>query len=291
MGKKLAVCVMMMLGCGGAKEDPRSAATWKIVQGSVGAEVARPGEVFEGLMPGETRQRGDEVATRIAARIAAAGLTAGKIVDGALVGDVEVGPSSVLGVIDALTVNAVGPACTRLQRTLHATWKRGEQLDEQLDEQEVWLDPVRKVRARLRPGKACRLNFERYATPTEWVAMVAIAGQPADAVRAAGGPAADPSRASDTLIWVGPGVGVGLGVSAMQAAIADGKVEWAEASTFASKATVAEIVASVTKLAGPPAQAPGGDPEVERHEWHTPADIRLTYKHGQVKLRAGKLPD
>lgn len=178
--------------------------------------------------------------------------------------------------------------CTTVAELLAARW--GEPTTS--DHVRVWRHPITGMRAILADAETCSYTVEPSVAPAAWVdarARTAIVplwlvGQRVDKlleIVPAGG-----QREGDTYTWTGPGLGAGLGQTALVAVVIDGKVVALEATaSVLDDAGHDALVAHLTTQLGTPVQEPD-----DALHWAKRPGLWLTREDGAVTLTAGEVP-
>ncbi len=176
-----------------------------------------------------------------------------------------------------------------LAPAIRAAWKAAPHIADA--ESDVWLDPARRVRARLSTGMQCRLEYEPYEPAETWIDTVVhldLVGKPASALAALGVPEAQWKAGSDSVEWSGRGCGFGGGIARITAERADGTIVAVRAGTFArDRQTIDAVVASLAARRGQPEEVPGLS--VRRLEWRGDVPLRLDEDNGHIEIEAGRL--
>jgi hypothetical protein len=162
---------------------------------------------------------------------------------------------------DAATLNGVTvniysdyqteDACEKMAEKLGDAWGKSPTMS--------WLDKPAHQRATF-DTVDCKLTFERYLEPAEWVAQLPLnaVGMSADKFSETLGPAADYEE--DRIYWNIPGITFGHGVTKLEAYATKGKIVGFKATVSSDfDSTVAVRDALSAKLKAEPKKASGGD--------------------------------
>lgn len=180
--------------------------------------------------------------------------------------------------------------CTELGQDLQDAWGRGKTEDY---ERRYWVNPIAKTRVSLSAADGCRLSFDRYAEPKDWVSKaktsivpIWLVGQPIAKLREHIGTRTELENTDSEASWLGLGVGTGSGEARFQAHLAKGKVVAVTAAADTLDATREDIVAQLTALYGAPIEDDDGV------HWKSRPAIQVTdYEGAGVRVTVGKIPD
>jgi hypothetical protein len=157
-------------------------------------------------------------------------------------------------------------ACSELEKKLDAKWGSSTN--------HAWLDPSIRQRASF-DSEGCKLRFERYLEPTDWVAALPITavGMSVEKLKQTLGDyddSGDPAH----IYWNGPGTGYGHGPTRYDAYFAGGKIRSVQATADADfDSTLAVREAISAKLKAQPKSE--GDDYYQVYSWKKRVPVEL----------------
>jgi hypothetical protein len=160
-------------------------------------------------------------------------------------------------------------ACEELLKKLDAKW--GSPTNN------AWLDPATHQRASF-DTDSCKLRFDRYVEPTDWVAALPIAAVGSSTAKfTAQLTAGDVDQNDERVVWTSPGVGYGKGPSHYEAWITNGKVTGFTMSGDSDFDTILAVrdAMSAKLKAQPKKTADEYDAEYSTYEWKRRPYVRL----------------
>ena len=162
------------------------------------------------------------------------------------------------------------------------------------DDLEIWLDAAHQVRALLKVGDQCRLEFERYEPEDTWlekVGRIALVGSPASQIASQIAPMFGARTVIDQngqASWTDRGCGFGGGVTLIQAQTAKDHIVSMKAGTYVADVTFQAVLARLVASRGQPTEVTGLT--MRRLEWTTGTPLRVDYDHGQLEVTSGVFP-
>ncbi|GEM_PF-6496466 len=227
-----------------------------------GVKPATPGIVFDGIDLGAPASRVRELRTKYAASFAKDYYDTDHAGMLAMFRDSRVVISASLedGVVEELglwTNDERDKGCPAgLVLALRAAWAGAPMAE--YEDMHVWLDPVRKVKARLATGQPqtgdqCRLKFERYETIDAWMERaipLAILGKPAAELARFGVPP-EKWKQDGSADWRTASLSFASGGTSTEVEIAGGTIVSIHTFTYVGdRKTIDEVVAKLSVLRG-----------------------------------------
>jgi hypothetical protein len=175
--------------------------------------------------------------------------------------------------------------CEKLEDKLGQKWGRATN--------NAWLDAAAHQRATL-DKESCQLRFERFVSPTDWVAALPLnaIGMSADKY-AAQLQAGDVEQEDDRMYWTTPGLGYGKGVSRYEAFLVNDKIVGVQVtadSDFDSILAVRDAISAKLK-AQPKKTSDDYDTQHSTLEWKRRVPVTLdTTGTDKFTVTVGKIP-
>ncbi len=196
---------------------------------------------------------------------------------------------------DAKSLNAIdviinadyetSDACEKLDDKLTAKWGAPTN--------RAWLDAATHQRATF-DDDSCKLRFERYADPSDWVAQL-----PLTAIGMSAEKFGDTTLAGnyeddgDHLFWTAPGVGYGASATRFEAFVKNGRIVGFQATSqtdFDSTLAIRNAISAKLKVQ-PKAESDDYDSRVSLYEWKKRVPVSLeTTDTDRFTVLVGAMP-
>jgi hypothetical protein len=175
---------------------------------------------------------------------------------------------------------------------IRTAWKTAPHATD--DGLEIWLDAAQQVRALLKVGDQCRLEFERYEPEDTWlekVGRIDLVGSPASRIASEIAPIFGARTIIDQngqSTWTDRGCGFGGGVTLIEARTDKDRIVSVKAATYVTDATFRVVLAKLVASRGQPTEVTGLT--MRRLEWTTGTPLRVDYDDGQLHVTSGVFP-
>ena len=169
--------------------------------------------------------------------------------------------------------------CSKLSDKLTAKWGAGTN--------HAWLDPATHQRASF-DDEACKLRFERYAEPAEWVTALplTLVNSSAEKLKSSLDGNYDDSGDPSHIYWKGPGVGYGTGLTQYDALIHNDKILYVSATTDADFDSTTKVRDAMSaKLKAQPKI--DNDEYVQSYSWKKRVQVQLEISDRKMTVGIG----
>jgi hypothetical protein len=256
----------------------RAAKHWTAITMAVGQERATLGPLFDGATLG-----GPEETTKA---VDLGPLRSIYELDVVVLGDGETFRSMFMK--PTMRHDEASEFCRTLEETLEKRWGDGH-LDSR--DRTIWIDEGRAQRAILDESDDCELTIEKLAPLTSWfgkdresIVPLWALGQPIKRLETLLGDRA--SIEDNGMMWVGLGIGNGVGSTTLRAIAKNGRIVAIVASAETDSATQDEVYKHISAVMGK-------EPEWQdvSFVWKTKPRIELESGSAQLTLTVGTIPE